>query len=352
MTKLQVAVDLLTTADALALTNKVAPYVDIIELGTPLIKNAGLSVVSAIKAAHPHLEVFADLKTADAGFLEADLAFAAGADLVTVLGSAGDATIMGAVEAGRKHGKKVVADLIGVKDRVERAREVTKLGVAFVEIHAGLDEQAQPGYSIDNLLDDGRIAGVPFSVAGGVKIDTIAAVREAGADVAVAGGAIYSAEDPAAAAKALKDALTSNRGAAPVLRQLGEAFAAGDWSTLRQTVTDDVVYVDISSGSEVSRGADSFVRGDQDWRNAFSDFEIEILSIVGDSTHAAGDFILRGIHSGPMPTPWGDIAATGRRVELPFAMFCEVKGGRVTMVRDHYNPTLAMSQIGVDPNKL
>jgi 3-hexulose-6-phosphate synthase len=42
-----------------------------------------------------------------------------------------------------------------------------------------------------------------------VKVDTVAAVREAGADVAVAGGAIYSAEDPAAAAKALKAALAS-----------------------------------------------------------------------------------------------------------------------------------------------
>ena len=80
MTKLQVAVDLLTTADALALTNKVAPFVDIIELGTPLIKSAGIAVISAVKAAHPDKEVFADLKTADAGFLEADLAFAAGAE--------------------------------------------------------------------------------------------------------------------------------------------------------------------------------------------------------------------------------------------------------------------------------
>jgi 3-hexulose-6-phosphate synthase len=104
---------------------------------------------------------------------------------------------------------KVVAVLIGVEIRVERAREVSKLGVAFVEIHAGLDEQAQPGYSIQALLDDGRLAGVPFSIAGGVKVDTIAAVRDAGADVAVAGGAIYSAEDPAAAAKALKAALAS-----------------------------------------------------------------------------------------------------------------------------------------------
>lgn len=48
--------------------------------------------------------------------------------------------------------------------------------------------------------------GAAFSIAGGVKVDTIGAVRDAGADVAVAGGAIYGADDPAAA-KALRDAL-------------------------------------------------------------------------------------------------------------------------------------------------
>lgn len=209
MTKLQVAVDLLTTADALSLAHKVAEHVDIIELGTPLIKSAGVGVISAMKAAHPDKVVLADLKTADAGFLEAELAFTAGADMVTVLGTAGDPTITGAVEAARKHGGEVVADLIGVGNRIERAREVAKLGVTFVEIHAGLDEQAQPGYSIHTLLEDAKIAGVPFSIAGGINQDTIAAVRAAGAVVAVAGGAIYGAENPAAAAKALKDALVN-----------------------------------------------------------------------------------------------------------------------------------------------
>jgi orotidine-5'-phosphate decarboxylase len=51
MTKLQVAIDLLTTEAALELAHKVAPYVDIIELGTPLIKSEGLSVVTAMKTA-------------------------------------------------------------------------------------------------------------------------------------------------------------------------------------------------------------------------------------------------------------------------------------------------------------
>ena len=59
--------DVLTVDEALTLAGKVAEHVDIIELGTPLVKNAGLSAVTAIKEAHPDKVVFADLKTMDAG---------------------------------------------------------------------------------------------------------------------------------------------------------------------------------------------------------------------------------------------------------------------------------------------
>ncbi|AYZ36222.1 3-hexulose-6-phosphate synthase [Chryseobacterium indologenes] len=209
MTKLQVAIDLLTTEAALDLAAKVSPYVDIIELGTPLIKAEGLKVITAMKSAHPDKLVFADLKTADTGALEAEMAFNAGADLVTVMGAVDDSTIKGAVEAAKKAGKQVVVDTIGVKDRVQRAKEVTAFGVAFVELHAGLDEQAQPGYNVQKLIGEGREAQVPFSIAGGVNLDTIKDVVAAGAAVAVAGGAIYGAQDPAAAAKALKEAITA-----------------------------------------------------------------------------------------------------------------------------------------------
>ncbi|WP_066904754.1 3-hexulose-6-phosphate synthase [Millisia brevis] len=207
MTELQVAIDLLSTDAALELAAAVAPHVDIIELGTPLIKSEGLAVIRAIKGAHPDKTVFADLKTADAGALEARIAFDAGADLVTVLGSADDSTIVGAVGVAKEKGKGIVVDLIGVEDKAARAREVHALGVDFVEFHAGLDEQAQPGFSLETLLTAGSTAQVPFSVAGGVTVDTIADVQKAGARVAVVGGAIYSAADPSAAARELRAAI-------------------------------------------------------------------------------------------------------------------------------------------------
>ncbi|MCJ1695934.1 orotidine 5'-phosphate decarboxylase [Rathayibacter caricis] len=202
--KLQFAMDTLSTEAALELAAAAAPHVDILELGTPLIKSAGLSAITAIKDAHPDKIVFADLKTMDAGELEADMAFKAGADLVTVLGVAGDSTIAGAIAAGKKHGKGVVVDLIGVPDKAARAREVVALGAEFVEMHAGLDEQAEDGFTFDTLLRDGESSGVPFSVAGGVSTATIESVQSAGAVVAVAGGAIYGAPDVAEAAAALR----------------------------------------------------------------------------------------------------------------------------------------------------
>lgn len=206
--KLQVAMDVLTTEAALELADQVADYVDIIELGTPLVKSEGLSAVTAVKEAHPDKIVFADLKTMDAGELEADIAFKAGADLVTVLGSADDSTIAGAVKAAEAHNKGVVVDLIGVADKATRAQEVRALGAKFVEMHAGLDEQAQPGYDLGGLLRAGESSGVPFSVAGGVNLKTIGDVQSAGADVAVVGGGIYSAEDPGQAAKELRAAIS------------------------------------------------------------------------------------------------------------------------------------------------
>lgn len=205
--KLQVALDLLSTRDAKNLLNDIAPWVDIIEVGTPLVKIEGLAVLREIKASWPDKFLFADLKTMDAGALEAELAFDAGADAVSVLAVAADQTITGAVNAAAKKGKSVVVDLIGVppKQRLARIVELQKLGVDTVELHAGLDEQAQAGYSLPALLATIEGTDVKFAVAGGITLDTIGIVAASGAETAVVGGGIYNAEDPAAAAQALKE---------------------------------------------------------------------------------------------------------------------------------------------------
>lgn len=206
--KLQVSVDLLSLEQAMKMLEEVAPYVDIIEAGTPLIKQEGLKAVETLKKSFPDKLIFADLKTMDAGGLEAEMAFKANADFTTVLAVSNNATIEGAVAAARKYGKYVTADMISVRDRGKRARELESLGVNYLELHCGLDEQAHGLCTLNELKAIREIVSIPLCAAGGINENTIQQVEAAGADVAAVGAAIYAAPSPKEAARRLHEKIT------------------------------------------------------------------------------------------------------------------------------------------------
>jgi 3-hexulose-6-phosphate synthase len=194
--KLQVALDFVAGETALKVAAAVARYVDIIEAGTPLIKAEGVHIISELRRAHGDKEILADLKTMDTGYLEAELAFLAGADIVTVCGAADDATVSGAVTAAREYRKLAMVDLIGVRETVCRAREILALDADLVGIHAGIDEQNKGVSILATLEKFDHIPRERISVAGGINlnsIDSIAGFRPA---VIVVGGAITKADRP------------------------------------------------------------------------------------------------------------------------------------------------------------
>ena len=77
----------------------------------------------------------------DAGAYEVMKASEVGANIITVLGSTDESTIEGAVEEAKKHGMKILVDVIYVKDLAKRAYEVDGLGVDYNCVHTGYDLQ-------------------------------------------------------------------------------------------------------------------------------------------------------------------------------------------------------------------
>ena len=137
----------------------------------------------------------------DAGFYEAEPFYKAGADICTVLGTADLGTIKGVIDVANKYGKEAQVDLINVEDKAKRTQEAVKLGAHIIGVHTGLDQQAAGQTPFTDLaLVTGLGLGVKVSVAGGVKAATVKQVKDAGANIIVAGAAIYGAADPAAAA--------------------------------------------------------------------------------------------------------------------------------------------------------
>lgn len=205
--KLQLALDVLETDKAVYITQMTRDYVDIIEIGTPLLKHEGINVIKMLKQHFPEKEILVDTKTMDVGEYESDFCFEAGADIVTVLGVADLETIKGAVKSAGKHNGKVMVDLINVDKKCTRAKEVEDAGVHYVGIHSGIDQQNN-GHS--PLQDLGDIAGktdIPVFVAGGINLDTVDSIVEKRPAVVVVGGAITSSDNPGEAARRIKERL-------------------------------------------------------------------------------------------------------------------------------------------------
>ncbi|MEC4750638.1 bifunctional 3-hexulose-6-phosphate synthase/6-phospho-3-hexuloisomerase [Methylomicrobium sp. Wu6] len=203
---IQLALDSLDFDQTINLAEKTAPYVDIFEIGTPCIKHNGVELVKTLREKFPDKLILVDLKTMDAGEYEATPFYAAGADICTVLGVSGMATIAGVIKAANAYGGEAQIDLINVPDKQACARAAAELGAQIIGVHTGLDAQAAgqtPFADLQDIADLGL--NIRISVAGGIKPSTVDQVVKAGADIIVVGAAIYGAPCPATAAKQIRD---------------------------------------------------------------------------------------------------------------------------------------------------
>jgi 3-hexulose-6-phosphate synthase len=213
--KLQVALDLTEPSLAVNIARRLceAGAIDIVEAGTPLIKAAGIFIVSALRIACPSAEVMADLKTMDVGALEARLAIEAGASIVSVLGAAAIETIREFVNEARRLGGKSVVDMIGVKDPEGRVRELLNEGLRpdYIGLHLGIDVQRSRGLTIDELIKEAvnikSRYGLSVAIAGGINENVAPKLRGTNIDIVVIGRAITQAENPVTAARNLRTLL-------------------------------------------------------------------------------------------------------------------------------------------------
>jgi 3-hexulose-6-phosphate synthase len=207
--RLQVALDLTRLEEAMSIASEVAEYMDHLEAGTPLIKSEGMRCVEVLKREFGEKFIVADLKTMDTGFLEASLAFEAGADYSTVMAAADVGTVSGAIEAGRKYKRGVMVDLLGVADLV-LAKELDRLGPDYFLIHSGIDMQHRgimPFEPLRRLSEMGLKA--KLGVAGGLNKDNISMLVGIKVDLIIVGGYITGADDPRGVAKELYDEVIS-----------------------------------------------------------------------------------------------------------------------------------------------
>jgi 3-dehydro-L-gulonate-6-phosphate decarboxylase len=207
---LQIAMDYTSLSKALVMAALVAPEVDIIEIGTPLCKAAGLEAIRAMREVCPDKLILADFKTPDVGGLEANMAFDAGADMLTVIGGAAMPTVEQALSVARKRGKEMLMELTGVRDILARATEWRQIGVDRIVYHREWDAQSAGREWTEDDKDIIRKLidmGYKVTITGGMTIELLPFFADLPVSVLICGRGIREAPDPRATARQMRLAL-------------------------------------------------------------------------------------------------------------------------------------------------
>ena len=199
---------------------------DWIEAGTPLIKSVGMDAVREMKKALPGVRILADMKTVDTGAMEVEMAAKAGADIVALLASSDNSTIEDALRAARKYGVQIMMDLLTVPDPVKRSQELEALGVDYICVHVGIDQQMTGRDTVDFLKEIAKVVNIPVAAAGGIDAVTGAEAVANGAAIVIVGGSIVRSAQVTASAEKIREAIDHARiSAAPKMSREEDMIA-------------------------------------------------------------------------------------------------------------------------------
>jgi 3-hexulose-6-phosphate synthase / 6-phospho-3-hexuloisomerase len=207
---LQVALDLLDLDRALQIAREsLDGGADWIEAGTPLIKSEGMQAIRAIRKQFPESIIVADMKVADTGSLEVEMAAKAGASIICILADADDSVVGEAIRAAHQYGVRIMADLINVPDPVPRAIQLESFGVDIICAHVGIDQQMTGKDSLTLLTTlSGRIH-IPIAVAGGLDAERAGDAVKSGAEIVIVGGNIVRSADVTGSTRKIRNEMNS-----------------------------------------------------------------------------------------------------------------------------------------------
>jgi steroid delta-isomerase-like uncharacterized protein len=129
---------------------------------------------------------------------------------------------------------------------------------------------------------------------------------------------------------------------APIL-----AYGRKDWDAVKASVTPDIVYDEVATNRKV-QGTDAVLTLWKGWATAFPDSAATFHSAYASGNTVVIELTWKGTHTGPMETPKGPIAPTGKRIEIRACNVVEItEAGKTKQQRQYFDMATMLQQIGV-----
>jgi steroid delta-isomerase-like uncharacterized protein len=124
-----------------------------------------------------------------------------------------------------------------------------------------------------------------------------------------------------------------------------QAINAGDWDAYGALFARDVV-IRSPGAPEGTVGREARVAFGRAFAKAFPDARVEPVRAFTEGDLVCMEVRFRGTHDGPMITPGGEIAATGRVVEFPYCIVARFDGGEVAEMDEYFDQLAMLRQLG------
>jgi len=194
--KLQISFDLIDLDKAIIIGSEIAPYADIIEIGTILIYHHGINAIKKFKDVFPDKVILADTKIVDRGKEIAELFAQAGADWITVMAGTSSHVIHATTTAAHNANMKVMLDLIDSNSVGQSALEAKNLGVDALLFHQPYSEKESLVFLDKWDLIKGNTQ-LPIFVSAKINRDNVDKIVALRPDVIIVGLSITDAENSA-----------------------------------------------------------------------------------------------------------------------------------------------------------
>jgi steroid delta-isomerase-like uncharacterized protein len=115
-------------------------------------------------------------------------------------------------------------------------------------------------------------------------------------------------------------------------------------------LSEEFVLVDVPTGT-TSSGRDALRNFCLFFVDGFPGSFTEITNMVATEDHVVVEFIGRGVNTGPLHMPTGDVPPTGRSVEIHFCEVRRITNGKIMSLHSYYDALGFMQQLGFIPTQ-
>jgi len=128
--------------------------------------------------------------------------------------------------------------------------------------------------------------------------------------------------------------------------EIYERFNKNDLDRWKSLLADNAT-IEVMPTNQTLKGPSDVIQYFRNYRQGFPDITINIQNQVACDDTVITEFVARGTHTGTLPTPMGDIPATGRKMENPVCQIVQWKNGKITDIRDYFDVATLMTQLGI-----